>query len=262
MGNQVSVIIPTYNRASSVARAIESVLAQTYTDIDVIVVDDGSTDDTERLLGQYAGRIRYLKLPHRGLPAISRNEGLKIARGECIAFLDDDDTWHQNKLEKQWECMNRANTQAICSNANRIRDNHHDLFFPSSGNRLLTLRELLMDNRLITSSVVLHRSIIDKIGYFPESPDLKAVEDYAYWLRAAVHTPIYYLDESLVEYTDNPSQSVRSHSSKEYAFIRRVMFDFAVWCLGKLWMPRAWVALFLVIFQHGRKEYFWYRSRA
>lgn len=263
MGNQVSVIIPTYNRAGSAVRAVESVLSQTYANLDVIVVDDGSTDDTGRLLEQYARRIRYLKLPHRGLPAISRNEGLKAARGEFIAFLDDDDTWHQNKLEKQLECMEQTQTQAICSNAHRIRDNRQDdLFFPSSENRPLRLRELLMDNKLITSSVVLHRSITDKIGYFPESPKLKAMEDYAYWLRAVVYAPIYYLDEPLVAYTDNPSQSVRSYSTSEYLSVRTVMVNFASWCLRKIWMPAAWRALGLLFLQHSRREYFWYRSRS
>jgi hypothetical protein len=123
------------------------------------------------------------------------------------------------------------------------------------------LDELLMDNKLITSSVVLHRSIIDKIGRFPESPKLKAVEDYAYWLRAAALTPVYYLDEPLVNYADNPGQSVRSQSINEFSPVRRVLVDFAVWCLGKIWMPRIWYAFCLLVLQYGRREYFWYRAR-
>ncbi|MGA7301658.1 MAG: glycosyltransferase family A protein, partial [Candidatus Sulfotelmatobacter sp.] len=102
---KVSVVIPTYNRAGTVPRAIESVLAQTFTDLEVIVVDDGSSDDTGKVLGEMFGeRIRYFAQVNQGA-SIARNRGIEEARGEWIAFLDSDDLWEKEKLEWQLKAL-------------------------------------------------------------------------------------------------------------------------------------------------------------
>src|SRR5438034_9298591 len=98
--NTVSVIIPTYNYARYLAAAIESALAQTYAPLEIIVVDDGSTDDTLRILGAYGNRLRVLRQANQGAGA-ARNAGIAAARGEYVAFLDSDDLWHPRKLELQ-----------------------------------------------------------------------------------------------------------------------------------------------------------------
>src|SRR5438874_1624069 len=103
----VSVVIPTYNSAHYIGEAVQSVLAQTYTNFEVIVVDDGSTDDTRERLESVAGRIRYLYQPNGGVSK-ARNRGIQEARGELIAFLDGDDEWLPEKLAKQLAYM-RAN---------------------------------------------------------------------------------------------------------------------------------------------------------
>src|ERR1039457_1783027 len=107
MNPKVSVVIPTYNRAAQVRKGIESVLAQTVTDLEVIVVDDGSSDDTEKTLGQIFGdRIRYYAQRNQGA-SVARNKGIEEARGEWIAFLDSDDIWERGKLEWQFKALER-----------------------------------------------------------------------------------------------------------------------------------------------------------
>jgi glycosyltransferase involved in cell wall biosynthesis len=105
MKPKVSVVIPTYNRAGTVPRAIESVLAQTVTDLEVIVVDDGSSDDTGKVLGEmFSDRIRYYPQANQGA-SVARNKGVEEARGEWIAFLDSDDLWEKEKLEWQLKAL-------------------------------------------------------------------------------------------------------------------------------------------------------------
>jgi glycosyltransferase involved in cell wall biosynthesis len=107
MNPKVSVVIPTYNRAATVPRAIESVLAQTVSDLEVIVVDDGSSDNTGKVLGEMFGdRIRYYAQANQGA-SVARNRGIEEARGEWIAFLDSDDLWEKDKLEWQLKALQR-----------------------------------------------------------------------------------------------------------------------------------------------------------
>ena len=103
----VSVIIPTYNRAVSIGRAIESVLGQTYVEYEIVVVDDGSTDNTQQILKTYDGLIKCIAQKNAGVSA-ARNAGIQIARGEWIAFLDSDDQWFPNYLKLQIECIERS----------------------------------------------------------------------------------------------------------------------------------------------------------
>jgi glycosyltransferase involved in cell wall biosynthesis len=111
MNPKVSVVIPTYNRAAKVRSAIESVLAQTVTDLEVIVVDDGSSDDTGKILGEIFGdRIRYYAQANQGA-SVARNKGIAEARGEWIAFLDSDDLWENDKLEWQFKAQERFGSQ-------------------------------------------------------------------------------------------------------------------------------------------------------
>ena len=98
----VSVIIPTYNRSSFLKEAIQSVLNQSYNNFEIIVIDDGSEDETEKVIQSFNdSRIKYLKREHTGSPAFIRNQGMKIAKGEYIAFLDSDDLWFPHKLKMQ-----------------------------------------------------------------------------------------------------------------------------------------------------------------
>jgi glycosyltransferase involved in cell wall biosynthesis len=108
----VSVIIPTFQSARYIVEAVESVLGQTYAPIEIIVVDDGSTDDTRERLRPYFDRLRYVYLENSG-PSKARNHGVRLARGELIAFLDADDRWLSNKLETQIRCLMNEPTAAL-----------------------------------------------------------------------------------------------------------------------------------------------------
>jgi len=120
---KVSVIVPTYNRSAALKQAIKSVSHQTYPVHEIVVVDDGSTDNTKSLISQISKvhhQIKYIKIRHSGLPAIARNAGITIATGEYIAFLDSDDIWDKNKLKIQIREMNKYNTLASATNAHII----------------------------------------------------------------------------------------------------------------------------------------------
>src|SRR3989344_8773435 len=121
----ISVIIPTYNRALMVKRAIESVLAQSYENFEIIVADDGSTDDTKEALSGYinSGKIKYIFQDNAG-PGAARNAGIKHAKGELVAFLDSDDEWVPDKLEKQIKIFeSRGKDAAVFSNIEYIDEN-------------------------------------------------------------------------------------------------------------------------------------------
>src|SRR5437762_7674264 len=115
----VSVILPVYNRESTIARAIESVLAQTYRHFELIVVDDGSTDGTARVVESFDSRIRVVAQPHAGAYA-ARNRGLRSAHGELIAFADSDDAWLPDRLESQLPLMARPEVGLVFADANHV----------------------------------------------------------------------------------------------------------------------------------------------
>jgi glycosyltransferase involved in cell wall biosynthesis len=202
---RVSVIIPTYNSAPLVVEAVESVLAQTRPAAEVIVVDDGSTDDTADRLARYGERVRYICQANARVAA-ARNTGLRAATGEVIAFLDADDAWHPRKLEQQVAAL-EANPELgllatgvfawpgdwpdICDGA-----------APASIRRC-QLRDLLPVNPLTTSSVVVRRVVLDRAGEF--DTELFGPEDYDLWLRCSRLAGVGILKQSLTGYRDTPA---------------------------------------------------------
>src|ERR1051325_1221597 len=121
MTADLAVVIPTYNRASSLKRAIDSVQAQTCTPPEIIVVDDGSEDDTAAVIRQYQN-CRYTRVAHSGLPAVGRNLGAQLTKADYIAFLDSDDEWLPHKLETQLRTMLAAGSGLVCSNGTLVPD--------------------------------------------------------------------------------------------------------------------------------------------
>ncbi|MEW6264116.1 MAG: glycosyltransferase [Thermodesulfobacteriota bacterium] len=206
----VSVIIPTFNRAKLVVRAVASVLGQTFSDFELIVVDDGSTDGTDRALERFAGRIVYLFQEHAGVSA-ARNRGLAEATGSLIAFLDSDDYWQPEKLARQVRFFTDHPEALICQTeevwyrqgrrvnpGQRHRKPSGDVFLPS-------LRLCLVS----PSAVMMRRSLFDRVGVFDE--DLPACEDYDLWLRVSARYPVHLLSEALVIKTGgHPDQLSRT----------------------------------------------------
>jgi len=195
--NNISVIIPSYNRAERLARALHSVYKQTLIPNEVIVIDDGSTDNTRQVITNLFPQVKYRHQPNKGVSA-ARNLGIKIADGEWLAFLDSDDEWVSGKIERQY---NVATTQPgfkiIHTNEIWIRD----------GNRVnqmkkhakyggMIFRHCLPRCIISPSSVMVHRSLFEAIGAFDEK--LPACEDYDLWLRSCARYPVYYIDEPLI----------------------------------------------------------------
>lgn len=191
----VSAIIPTFNRGWILREAIQSVIDQTYQPMEIIVVDDGSTDETPSLLNAFGQQIRVITQENRGVSA-ARNLGIRASRGELIALLDSDDLWTPEKIDRQVAFFNDHPDAMICQtqeiwirNGKRVNPkNKHKkrggmIFEPSL--------ELCL---VSPSAVMMHRTLFDLKGFFDER--LPACEDYDLWLRVSTTHPIHLMDQA------------------------------------------------------------------
>jgi glycosyltransferase involved in cell wall biosynthesis len=197
----VTVVIPTYNRAGLLPRALDSVFAQTVSDLELIVVDDGSTDGTDALVGRYGdSRLQYLRIDHGGVSR-ARNEGVSAAGGDWIGFLDSDDFWHPLKLERQLETLEAYPAfSAVYTNEIWIRRGRR--VNPRKRHRKYSgwIYDRCLPLCIISpSSILLRRSLLDESGGFDET--YPVCEDYELWLRLTARHPVYFLDEPLITKT-------------------------------------------------------------
>jgi len=190
----VSVIIPTYNRALLLSRALKSVVNQSYTYWEIIVVDNHSHDNTDEVVqGFNDSRIKILKINNNGIIAKSRNKGVKLSKGEWIAFLDSDDWWLENKLEISLNYLDQGADLT-----------YHDLWkIDSHGDGQTTLLKtrqlnkhvfedlLVCGNTIPNSSVVVKKKMLEQIAGLNEKKEMIAVEDYDAWLRISKFTDKY-----------------------------------------------------------------------
>ena len=193
----VSVIIPTYNRGWIVKEAIESVLAQDFTDFELIVVDDGSTDNTSEILGEFESDIRVIRQTNRGVSA-ARNRGIQASVGRWIAFLDSDDLWLRQKLSHQADFFRSHADAMICQTEeqwirNGVRVNPKVRHHKFSGLIFERSLELCL---VSPSAVMIRKDLFNKVGLFDES--LPACEDYDLWLRVSCRFPVYLIDTPLI----------------------------------------------------------------
>jgi glycosyltransferase involved in cell wall biosynthesis len=194
---QVSVIIPTYNRAWAVKEAVDSVLAQEFNDFELIVVDDGSTDDTPKTLNAYGPRITVLRQSNRGVSA-ARNRGIAAAAGHLVAFLDSDDLWLPSKLVRQVDFFNNHPAAVICQTEeiwirNGVRVNPKKRHQKFSGMIFERSLELCL---VSPSAVMIRKALFNSIGGFDES--LPACEDYDLWLRVSCRYPVELIETPLI----------------------------------------------------------------
>jgi glycosyltransferase involved in cell wall biosynthesis len=200
---KVSVVIPVYNGAATIGRALESIFAQTFTDHEIIVVDDGSTDRTRAILEQYGDRVRLVEQPNRG-PSAARNNGARHSSGEYLAFLDADDVWMPRKLELTVAAM-LADPDAALVYSDLIVVNEAGEGFRRSHIRPDTAHAPSMDEMLariwpiMPSTVVMRRSAFDRTGGFCEQ--LSGPEDIHFWLLAREQGHFIYLPDRLVRFT-------------------------------------------------------------
>ncbi|MBD2771540.1 glycosyltransferase family 2 protein [Iningainema tapete] len=198
----VSVIIPTYQRANLVSQAIESVLAQTYTDYEIIVVNDGSQDNTKEVLAGFGDKISVINQDNLGVAA-ARNVGIMAAQGRYIALLDHDDIWLPTKLEKQIACL-EANHKigVVYSDIFYFNDKGIYPYTYAQKNKILPFEQLwsiFVRGPIPTCSVVvIRRECLDEVGLLDET--LVPVDDYDLWFRIVEKWLIYFLNEPLVYY--------------------------------------------------------------
>jgi glycosyltransferase involved in cell wall biosynthesis len=193
---KISVIIPTYNRRELVREAIASVMAQSYSDFELIVVDDGSGDGTAEVVSEFS-RVRYVYQPNHGVSA-ARNHGVALSNGEWIAFLDSDDIWQPRKLEYQLAFFTTHSEAQICQTEeiwlrNGIRVNPHNKHRKTGGD--IFARSLILC-LVSPSAVMLSRALFERISGFDEN--LPACEDYDLWLRITATLPVYLIETPLV----------------------------------------------------------------
>ena len=187
----ISIVIPTYNHAKYLDRALKSVIEQTYKDWEIIVVDNFSSDNTEEVVLKYKdSNIKYIKVKNNGIIAKSRNMGISNAKGDWIAFLDSDDWWEKNKLDACINCLiKNMNTDLIYHDLKLVNKNNRTLFkkrIKSFGLAKPIIKNLMLKGNIIcNSSVIVRKKLINEIGGINESKDIIAAEDFNTWLRVA-----------------------------------------------------------------------------
>jgi glycosyltransferase involved in cell wall biosynthesis len=202
----VSTIIPAYNAAAYVRETIDSALAQTHREHEIIVVDDGSTDGTWEILQSYGDAIQAVRQPNGG-PARARNTGARIARGEWLAFLDADDLWLPEKLQRQLAEAERTGAALVYTNRENFGSCETVSTLQSDGVTLHageSFERLLEGNFITLSSVLVDRRVFAEAGGFDEAAVLIGVEDWDLWLRIAAAHPIALCREPLTRYRRHP----------------------------------------------------------
>jgi glycosyltransferase involved in cell wall biosynthesis len=221
----VSIVMPVHNGAEFVRESIESALRQEYAPLELIVVDDGSTDATPEILASFGSRIVRISQPNGGAAA-ARNAGLEAARGELVAFLDADDQWLPSKLARQVGYLLDHPDLDLVSSRWRVdvieeRDrigNSVTTSTPAASEAFSSewiYNELLMDCVVHTTTVVMRRSLVDKIGMFDVT--LRRGQDYDYWLRASRVTKIHRLPDVLSVYVLHARNSTWRPQRVNYA---------------------------------------------
>lgn len=218
----VSAIIPTYNRGRVLCEAIESVLQQTYQNMEVIVVDDGSTDDTQERLRQFGDRIRVVTQRNGG-PASARNHGITLAMGELIAFLDSDDLWLPTKIERQVNLLERLGPSISCCLCNitmqwrtgdRTSFDIASLDPPIDEGIWLNVDEILVTRFvLFNQGIMIRRKVLERSGGFDES--LWLLEDTDLSLRLSLEGPWAFIRDPLVVWRESSNGSLYKQAQKD-----------------------------------------------
>jgi glycosyltransferase involved in cell wall biosynthesis len=228
----VSVILPTYNRAHLISRAIKSVLDQTYQNLELIVVDDGSTDDTKYVVKSVDDeRIKYVKHEQNKGANAARNTGIRTAKNDYIAFQDSDDQWFPEKLEKQMKIFDRLSPKVgvVYTGYWRIRNNtkEYSPFSVAQKDGNLS-RVLLGKNCVPTSTSVVRKACFEKIGVFDEQ--LPRLQEWELWIRISKHYDFKCVDEPLVnayECADSLTKNEKAHILARELILRKHFEDIA-----------------------------------
>jgi glycosyltransferase involved in cell wall biosynthesis len=228
---KVTIIIPTFNRREKSSRAINSCLKQTYSNIQIVVINDGGDSidfDKLKLEFVHEPKVEFFSVDHSGHPGKVRNFGFEKSNGEWVAFLDSDDYWEPNKLEIQLGVAAQTGARALCSNAYIAGESKS--MFDGSVKAIFSTQDLLTQNWIINSSVLIDRRILQAIGGVVQKVNTVGSEDYATWLRVSTITAWHYSSESLIHYELQSSDSLRFNEELSQLFSRVYAFlDFVEW---------------------------------
>jgi len=227
-----SIVIPTFNCSDLLQKALTSVFSQTYQNFEVIVVDNSSTDNTKDVLNSFDDKtLRVIRVNNNGIIAHSRNKGIENAKGDWIAFLDSDDVWMPDKLEKVKIAINNNPGVILVSHdewyvVNGKRKGH--LKHGPAGNDIYE-RLLFNGNCLSTSAVSLKKDIAMESGGFSERDDFITVEDYEYWIRLSQKGKLYFINETLGEWHEHGSNSSNNAQIHADALIAVAEHHLNIW---------------------------------
>lgn len=210
----ISVIIPTYNRAHLIRRAVQSVLNQSFTDLEVIVVDDASTDDTQQVVESIPdGRVRYFRLPKNMGACAARNHGVAHALGQYIAFQDSDDEWLPNKLECQMKHLTESHANLVFCAFNRYDADGHFLCTTPPASVTpgpITYEQLLFESLASTQTILAEKACFENV---PFTPDFPRLQDWELMLRMVQKYRVVYHNDILVHLYEQPD-SISAHPEK------------------------------------------------
>lgn len=229
---EISVVIPTWNRADTLGKAISSALKQTLPPLEVLVCGVEGSPDQNVVNSINDLRVKWIEGGRDGLASIPRNRGIRASEGEWLAFLDSDDEWLPEKLEKQLHHVKKMNCDAVCSDAIRYIPSQGyigTIFNGSVSEDSISFPLLTDSNYIICSSVLVKKKLVEKCNYFPEDRELKVGEDYALWLRIATLTNFAFVNEPLLIYRDEPQTSLRAFSPPIWQQRVNVLKSFILW---------------------------------
>ena len=231
-GPVVSAIIPTFNRGHIVCEAVDSILRQSYPKIEVIVIDDGSTDDTLEALRPFGDKIKIIAQNNSG-PSAARNHGIAASRGEIVAFLDSDDLWLPTKIERQVALMEKAGKSVPCCLCNitmqwvdkELTSFQISGLTPSSGEGIWLNADEILATRfvLLNQGIAIRREVLDRIGGFAES--LRVLEDHDLSLRLSLEGPWAFIREPLAIWRQSTSGSLYQNAQKNEIHWRSTLLE-------------------------------------
>jgi glycosyltransferase involved in cell wall biosynthesis len=233
----VSVIVTTFNRVKLLAETLNSILAQTYTDYEIIVIDNMSEDGTKEYIANLKdGRMRYFRNLNNGVIAVNRNYGIEQSQAKYIAFCDDDDLWLSDKLNQQITLLENNSKVAMCyTNAESFNGNQvissrmvkrcvkHNHFF-----------QLLRGNFIPNSSVVVRRQVFKELGLLTNDGELR--EDYHMWLRISKEYPIQGIDRALIRYRVHLSNVAGNRAAETLRAIKTLKSSASLLSIRWLWL--------------------------
>jgi teichuronic acid biosynthesis glycosyltransferase TuaG len=226
---KVSIIIPTFNRKNLLKETLDSILTQTYTDFELIIVDNCSKDRTDEFVKSCKDRrIRYFQNQNNGIIAVNLNFGIEKAQGEYIALCDDDDLWFPTKLEKQVAILeSQKDVALVCTNGIHFDENgDHGLFITKKRKTpYMTQAEVLVRNMIIQSSTLFRKSTLESAGGpLNPSPDYFSAEEFELWLRMLKTERFYMIEEPLVKYRTHGGV-YRSKGLVGYKICKKIVDD-------------------------------------